>query len=63
MMEYSQKVPEPPSRSVSVRKVWDTIALATQLLVAAAPLANPLTCAVCTLGFCSHKLSVEGLDI
>lgn len=44
MLEYSQKAPDPPRRRVSVRNVWETTALATQLLVAAAPLAKPLTC-------------------
>lgn len=44
MRAYSQKAPDAPSHCVSVRKVWATSALVTQLTVAAAPPATPLTC-------------------
>lgn len=44
MRAYSQKAPEAPNHWVSVRKVWATSALVSQLTVAAAPPAMPLTC-------------------
>ena len=41
---YIQKVPEAPSCWVSTKNVWLTMALVSQLAVAAAPLARPRTC-------------------